>query len=121
MRIRLLLFLQFSALLGAAITGPTPCATNTLNIYESFGATGCIIEGYIYKNFSFQTLSATGGAVPILASDVTVTPSFVAANLSVKFTSPGFSIQGSEFALRTRWTRRVLCFRVLPISTPIFV
>jgi hypothetical protein len=97
MRIKLLLFLQFSALLGAAITGPGPCPTNTLNIYESFGATGCVIEGFIYKNFSFQTLSASGGAVPILASDVTVTPGFVAANLSVTFTSPGFSLQGSEF------------------------
>src|SRR6266446_6701555 len=97
MRIKLLLFLQFSALLGAATTGPVPCAINTLDIYQSFGATGCSIEGFIYKNFSFQTLSATGGAVPILPSAVTVTPSFVAANLNVKFTSPGFSIQGSEF------------------------
>jgi MYXO-CTERM domain-containing protein len=101
MRTKLLLFLQFTALMGAAITGtgpaPAPCVTATLDVYESLGAGGCSIEDFTFMNFTFETLSATGGAIPITSSDITVRPSSAGGNLSVAFFSPGFSVAGSEF------------------------
>src|SRR4051794_36148152 len=94
MRNKVFLFLLFAPLLGAA---PVPCTTATLDIYEGLAGTGCTIDNFVYKNFVFQTLSATGGAIPIASSAVTVTPTSGGGNLNIQFTSSGFNISGTQF------------------------
>jgi hypothetical protein len=93
MRAKLFLFLQFASLLGAV----PACTTATFDVYEGLAATGCTIDNFVYKNFVFQTLSATGGAIPITSSAITVTPTSGGGNLNLQFTSSGFNISGTQF------------------------
>src|SRR6266550_784308 len=95
MRAKLFLLLQFVPLLGASVV--PPCSIATLDVYESLGSGGCTIDNFTYKNFAFQTLSATGGAIPIAASAINVTPSSGGGNLNIFFSSTGFNISGTQF------------------------
>jgi hypothetical protein len=99
MRTKLFLFLQLTGILCASVIPPTPspCTAATLDVYTALGATGCTIDDFIYKNFAFQTLSATGGAIPISAEAINVQPSSGGGNMNVFFTSSGFSISGTQF------------------------
>jgi len=94
MRTKLFLFLQLTGIMGAAIL---PCTTATLDVYEALGSTGCSVDDFVFKNFAFETLSATGGAIPITSSAINVQPTVGGGNLNVMFTSSGFNISGTQF------------------------
>src|SRR5215831_15284408 len=92
----------FGLLFGLAPAGfatplepPPACVTTTLDNYLSLGADGCSIGEVAFSNFAFNVLSFGGGAVPIPASAILVTPSL--ENGSLTFSSSGFSVTGSEF------------------------
>ena len=98
MRTKLFLFLQFTALLGAATTAPDPsvCAAATLDVSKGWARCRGSLQGFIFKNFSFETLFALNGHKGNGASAVVVTASAIGADLTLKFPSTGFSLSGFE-------------------------
>ena len=84
--------------LAAALTGPLPpaCVATTLDQYIALGSAGCSMEHEVFADFIFSVLAAGGGATPIAAADVTVTPSRVGEQYSFTFLSAGFQVSGSE-------------------------
>ena len=88
--------LLLAASLGRATTvppGANPCVKATLASY--IASRGCTMEGLFFNNFSFQVASVSGGAVPIGASDIAVTPLAVSNSDGLTFTSGGFSVTGT--------------------------
>jgi PEP-CTERM motif-containing protein len=101
------LFVAFALVLGCG--GPalaTPylfspaCTTGTLASYIALGGGptgGCSIDTEVrFFDFSFTVLSTGGGAIPISAASITVTPVLNGADLSLTFSSAGFSVSGAE-------------------------
>ncbi len=76
---------------------PPACVTTTLDNYLALGAGGCSIDEIGFSNFNFSVLSAGGGADPIPASAILVTPTLNGENGSLTFSSAGFSVTGSQF------------------------
>lgn len=74
----------------------TPCATNTLSTYEALGPTGCTVNGERVSDFAFSALSASGGAIPVTARQVTVTPTTPPCEACLTFASPGFSVSAGQ-------------------------
>jgi hypothetical protein len=72
-----------------------PCVMDTLDDYINLGAGGCTIGQFTFKNFAFSG-DGSGGAIPISASAVTVTPSLDDYDMNIRFSSDGFSVTGSE-------------------------
>jgi hypothetical protein len=76
---------------------PPPCATDTLASYVLLGSAGCSIGEVGFTGFSFSVIASGGGAVPLTASAITVTPTLDGVRSSLTFSSTGFSVVGSEF------------------------
>jgi hypothetical protein len=72
------------------------CATGTLASYEALGAGGCQIGSLTVNNFSYAMLS---GTVTIPDTSITVTPSVVSNTLGLTFSSPLFSVSGTDSAV----------------------
>jgi hypothetical protein len=75
-----------------------PCVPDNLFNYEALGATGCTVGTLTAFNFGFSVLGSGGGAVPLTASQITVTPSFTPPNVlgSLNFASTGFNVSVSQ-------------------------
>jgi len=76
------------------------CTTGTLASYIALGggATGgCSIDDEVRLfDFTFTVLSTGGGAVPISAAAITVTPTQVGDFRTITLTSAGFSVTGTQ-------------------------
>jgi len=85
-------FIATIFLLPAAAWADAPCVTDTLANYEALGAVGCSIKGLPFSNFAFTTVFASGGAVPVSAAQITVSPVDPAVAAGLNFASGGFSV-----------------------------
>jgi hypothetical protein len=97
--VALALVLGFGRLTYATpiVSPPAPCVTATLSSYIALGSTGCSIGGEVaYADFAFAVLASAGGATPIAASDILVTPSLGVDEQTLEFSSTGFSVTGAE-------------------------
>lgn len=87
--------------LATPISFAPACTTGTLASYVALGGGpngGCSNDPEVrFYDFSFTVLSSGGGAAPVSASDIVVTPSESAGANSLAFSSSGFSVTGSEF------------------------
>jgi PEP-CTERM motif len=78
---------------------PPACVANTLDEYLLLDPAGCSVGDEVaFSGFSFAVVSAGGGAIPIAASDIVVTPTAAGLASSLTFASTGFSVTGTEFA-----------------------
>ncbi|MEK7404133.1 MAG: PEP-CTERM sorting domain-containing protein [Acidobacteriota bacterium] len=87
-------------LAGSAFAGPIACEQATLDWYVSL-ETGCMVGQFQVKDFTFASLAATGGYIPIAASDVTVIPALGpqgGPQLRFVFPEAGFGVTGSQSA-----------------------
>jgi hypothetical protein len=92
----LLLGLAPSVLATPHVTPPA-CVANTLDQYLLIGPGGCSIGDEIaYFGFSFAVVSSGGGAIPIAAADILMTPTAGDFLTSLAFSSSGFSVTGNE-------------------------
>lgn len=82
-------------MLATAASAAPLCITDTLAGYAALGPNGCEIGLFTAKDFTFGVLSSSGGAVPISAANVTVTPSLL-PGIQFSFTSAGFSVMGQQ-------------------------
>jgi hypothetical protein len=76
---------------------PPACGTNTLDTYLLLGPSGCSVGEVGFSGFDFGVLAAGGGAAPLTAAAITVTPTGDSGRSSLTFSSAGFSVTGSEF------------------------
>ena len=95
MRLLRLLSLFAIGAVPALLAGP--CVTGTLSSYIALGSTGCSLGPFTDKDFAFTDISG----IPITANDITVTPLFTSpssgpALSDLNFTSPLFSVSGSN-------------------------
>lgn len=76
------------------------CTTGSLASYIALGGGpngGCSIDTEVrFYDFSFTVLSSGGGAVPVSASSIVVTPVLAGDARRLTFSSSGFSVIGSE-------------------------
>jgi hypothetical protein len=72
------------------------CVTTTLDNYIALGAGGCQLDTFTLTNFSYSFVS---GTVSIPDSDITVTPSTASDMVGLTFSSPDFSVSGSDSAV----------------------
>jgi hypothetical protein len=78
---------------------PPACVATTLDQYLLLDSAGCSIGDEVaFSGFNFAVVSAGGGAIPIAASDIVVTPTAAGLASSLTFASTGFSVSGTEFA-----------------------
>lgn len=69
------------------------CATDTLANYIGLGSGGCMVGPILrFKDFSFSVLSSSGGADPISAGGITVSPVISGPKFGLTFASAGFTI-----------------------------
>jgi hypothetical protein len=68
------------------------CTTDTLANYEALGTGGCTVHAERVSGFAFSTTSSSGGAIPVTADQVTVTPTSPPRKSSLTFSSTGFSV-----------------------------
>jgi hypothetical protein len=87
-------FLAVAILAGGSLKAG-PCAPDTLFNYMSLGATGCTVGEYTANNFGFTPLGASGGALPLAANQINVTPT-VSGKISLNFASSGFVVTGAQ-------------------------
>jgi len=73
------------------------CMPGSLASYQALGATGCMVGELLVNDFSFGVGLFGGGVTPIDSTQITVTPNGGAGFLGLRFSSPGFSVTGSEF------------------------
>lgn len=77
---------------------PPACVANTLDQYLLLGPAGCSVGDEVaFNGFTFAVTSAGGGATPIAASDIVITPTAAGFASSLTFASTGFSVTGAEF------------------------
>lgn len=81
---------------AAALAG-TLCATDTLAKYEALGAGGCTIKGLPFSAFTFAVVAVSGGATPVSASQITVSPIDPEIEAGLNFASSGFSVSAGQF------------------------
>jgi hypothetical protein len=79
------------ALAAAPVVLATPCTTGTLASYIALGSTGCTEGAFNVEDFTFNVIST---AIPITASEITVTPS--ATSTSLQFSSSLFDVSGTN-------------------------
>ena len=78
---------------------PPACVAGTLDQYLLLDPAGCSIGSEVaFSGFSFAVVFAGGGAIPIAASDIVVTPTLAGLESSLTFASSGFSVTGEAFA-----------------------
>lgn len=78
---------------------PPACVASTLDQYLLLGPAGCSVGDEVaFSGFSFAVVSAGGGAIPIGASDIVITPTAADFASSLTLASTGFSVTGAEFA-----------------------
>ena len=94
---RLVLFLALTGGLVPLSAAPACISGGNLAGYMALGSGGCTIGELLVKDFSFGVGPSGGGATPITAGDVTVTPTFGADLLGIQFSSAGFSVTGGQF------------------------
>jgi hypothetical protein len=87
--------LLLSAVFGSAAFGAGVCMTDTLANYEGLPA-GCTIKALNFGSFTFTTVFATGGAVPVTADQITVTPVDPSLIAGLNFSSSGFSVSPGQ-------------------------
>jgi MYXO-CTERM domain-containing protein len=76
---------------------PPACVAATLDAYIALGSGGCSIADEVaFFDFDFAVLASGGGATPIGASDILVTPTFAYPLRSLEFSSAGFTVTGTE-------------------------
>lgn len=93
----LLLGVATSPVFATPFVPPPACVTTTLDQYVLLGATGCSVGSEVgFSGFSFAVTSASGGVIPIAASDILVTPTASASGSSLTFSSAGFSVTGVQ-------------------------
>ena len=88
---------SFWGALGTPITPPPACVAASLAQYLALGPAGCSVGEVAFNNFSFQVLAFGGGAVPIGAGDIRVTPVAHGEQYSLSFSSAGFRVVGTQF------------------------
>ena len=93
------LLVAFRGPAAANILGIGACQQATLAHYISLGSTGCEIDHPVFKDFRFQVLDFGGGATPITAADILVTPSLTGSAHNLSFSSPGFQVTGNQFVV----------------------
>lgn len=84
------------AVLCAAAATAAPCVVNPLTTYISLGGTGCDLGPFTIKDFNFSVVTSGGGATPIGASSITVTPLTAPLSYGFSFSSSGFSVTGEQ-------------------------
>ena len=89
-------FIATIFLLPAAAWADIGCVTDTLANYEALGPGGCTIKGLPFSNFSFSKVFASGGAVPVTAAQITVTPVDPEIAAGLNFGSTGFSVSPGQ-------------------------
>src|SRR5690242_550866 len=88
------------ALFGAAVLQGAPmCTIGSLASYIALGAGGCMDGDNLVKDFSFPAPVFGGGAVPVTAAAITVTPLPLSgpSTNGLKFSSPGWAVSGTGF------------------------
>jgi hypothetical protein len=92
-------FIMCSAAYASTITPVAPCLPGTLANYIALGATGCSVgpTTLVFSDFSFGLVSASGGAVPIGAADIAVTPVISAQKFGLNYASSGFKVTAGQF------------------------
>jgi len=60
-------------LVSTALAAPAPCAPGTLDTYIALGTTGCTVGNILFADFQYAH-KASGGAQPIRANQIQVTP-----------------------------------------------
>jgi hypothetical protein len=87
------------ALLGVGVLQAAPmCTIGTLASYEALGAGGCMDGDLVVKDFAFSVLTSGGGAIPVLDTAITLTPTNSAPSaFGLKIASAGFSVTGTGF------------------------
>ncbi len=84
-------------LAGAWRAYASPCVSgNNLSTYVGLGSGGCDVGPLTVKDFSFSVISSGGGATPMASADITVTTEFGADFFGLSFSSPDFSVTGSQ-------------------------
>jgi len=76
---------------------PATCIATTLSNYIALGATGCSLDHVAFVGFAFTVVAFGGGAAPVSASDITVTPTVIDEHYGLNFSSTQFAASGSEF------------------------
>jgi PEP-CTERM motif len=88
----------FLMLAGGSSLYAGPCISgNDLSTYAALGSSGCDVGTLTVKDFSFSVISSGGGATPIAATDITVTTEFGSNFFGLSFSSPDFSVTGTQF------------------------
>jgi hypothetical protein len=86
-------------LLATPFVPPPACVANALDQYLLLDPAGCSIGDEVaFSGFSFAVVSTGGGAIPVAASEIVVTPTAAGLASSLTFASTGFSVTGTEFA-----------------------
>jgi hypothetical protein len=93
----LLAVLLCLGLFGPVAVADVVCTTDTLANYEALGPGGCTIKGLPFMGFSFSTVAVSGGAVPVDANHVTVSPVDPDVQAGLNFASNGFSVTAGQF------------------------
>jgi hypothetical protein len=80
----------------AVAPSATLCATDSLFNYEALGAGGCTVKGLPFSGFTFSVVFANGGAVPVTAGQITVSPVDPDLEGGLNFASDGFSVSAGQ-------------------------
>lgn len=77
-----------------------PCTIDTLANYIALGSGGCtvLIAGNkaAFTDFAFSMVSFSGGAVPVTAAGITVTPVIAGFEGGLNYASSGFSVTAGQ-------------------------
>jgi hypothetical protein len=85
------------AFVCAALMADTVCVSGTLASYEALGATGCSVGPINFFNFGFATAAMSGGAVPVDATEITVSPVTAPDSYGLNYASTGFQVSTGQF------------------------
>jgi len=84
-------------LLSCAVApSATLCTADTLTNYAALGVGGCTVKGLPFSGFTFNVVFATGGAIPVTAGQITVSPVDPDLEGGLNFASDGFSVSAGQ-------------------------
>lgn len=92
--------LYLCALVGSAAAAPhelpAPCVTGTLADYQALGSEGCSVGILRFNDFLFEVQNVEGGAIPLTAAQIIITPTVLPHLSTLGFSSSGFRVTGDE-------------------------
>jgi hypothetical protein len=90
----------FLSAFATALAMASPCIPGTLADYEQLPtgpSGGCTVGPLDFHDFGFILDSSSGGAIPVAASAIMVTPSSGFDNFGLTYSSDGFSVTSGQF------------------------